>query len=181
MFPQPAHHITSHSNTSRKCSTSSHREPCVMTSLKDHDSDCDLYNHEIYVRHQQPQCAQPCYLPSCDIQLPYIHTRDHQVSLHAPTEDNMYTRETTDISKLAGIHKPYSSQLYGQTNSDDYKCAVSDCNRSSVENYNRPTMENVPMVECSVLSNTLLRKNSGKVKRPTPCETPGYFILQHQS
>ncbi len=168
MLSQPAHHNTSHSK-SRKCSTSSHREPCVMTSLKDHDSECDIDNHEIYMKHQQQQCAQACYLTTHDIQLPNIHTRDHQISLHAPIEDNMNTRETTEISKLAGIHKPYlfsPSQVYERAGiySDNSKCAVVNCNRSPVSDYNRPAVENVPMAECSV-----------------PCETSGYFVLQHQS
>ncbi len=82
------------------------------------------------------------------------------------------------MSKLAGIHKPHSkssSQLYRPPGlySDNSKCAVSDCNR--------PPMENMPMVECSAPSSTLLRTKSGKVRRPIPCETPRYFVLEHQS
>ncbi len=146
-----------------------------MTSLKDHDSDCDLDNHEIYIKHRQQQCAQTCYLPTHDGRVPYIHAWDHPVSL---TEDNITTAESTDVSKLAGIHKSHSissSQLYGRAGlcSDTSKCAVNDCNR--------PRVENVPMVECSVPSSTLLRTNSGKVRRPIPCETPRYFVLEHQS
>ena len=152
-----------------------------MTSLKDHDSDCDLDNHEIYMKHRQQQCVQTCYLPTHDGLMQYIHTWDQPIPM---TEDSRSTVETTDLSKLAGIHKPHRispSQLYGKTGlHNDSKCAVSDCNRSSVSDYNRPTV-NVPMVECSVPSSTLFRTKNGKVKRPIPCETPGYFVLEHQS
>ena len=174
LFPQPAHHITSHS-TSRKCSTSSHREPCVMTSLKDHDSDCDLDNHEIYIKHRQQQCVQTCFLPTHDGWVPDIHAWDCRTPLK---EDNMNTAETTDVSKLAGIHKSHSissSQLYGRAglSSDNSKCSVSDCNR--------PRVDNIPMLESSVPGRTLLRTNSGKVRRPIPCETTRYLVLEHQS
>ena len=145
-----------------------------MTSLKDHDSDCDLDNHEIYMKHRQQQCTQTCYLPTHDGQGSYIHAQDHPETL---TEDNRNS-EPTYVSKLAGIHKPHSKssvQLHRQPGlySDTSKCSLSDCNR--------PTVEDVPMVECSVPSSTLLRTNSGKVRRPTPCETPRYFVLEHQS
>ncbi len=155
-----------------------------MTSLKDHDSDCDLENHEIYMKHRQQQCVQTCYSPiSHDAQVPYIHTWDHPMPL---IEDIRNTGETVDISKLPGIHKPHSissSKLYGPAGlyGDNSKCAVSDCNRAPVSDYNRPAVENVPMVECSLPSSSLLRTNSNRVKRPIPCETPGYFILQNQS
>ncbi len=143
-----------------------------MTSLKDHDSDLD--NHVIYKKHRQQQCAQTCYLPTHDGNVSHIHSGDHQVTL---TADNRNS-EPTYMSELAGIHKPHlktSSQLYGPPGlyKDTSKCAVSDCNR--------PPMENVPLVECAVPSSTQLRTNSGKVKRPISCETPGYFVLEHQS
>ena len=145
-----------------------------MTSLKDHDSDCDLDNHEIYIKHRQQQCVQTCYLPTHDGQVSYVHAWDHPIPL---TEDNMNTAETTDVSKLAGIHKSHSksSQLYGPPGlyTDNSKCVVSNCNR--------PTVDNIPMVECQVPGRTLLRTDSGKVRRPIPCETPGYFVLEHQS
>ncbi len=173
MFPQPTHHNTSYS-TSRKCSTSSHREPCVMISLKDHDSDCDLDNHEIYMKHQQQQCVQTCYLPTHDGQVSYIHAGVCTATL---TEDNRNS-EPTYVSKLAGIHKHHSKssvRLSGPIGlyADNSKCAVSDCNRLP--------MEDVPKVECPVPSSTLLRTNSGKMRRSTPCETLRYFMLEHQS
>ncbi len=145
-----------------------------MTSLKDHDSDCDLDNHEIYIKHRQQQCVQTCFLPTHDGQVSYIHAQYHPGIL---TEDNRNS-EHTYVSKLAGIHKPHSkssSQLHERPGlySNNYKCAVSDCNR--------PPMENVPKVECPAPSSTLLRTNSGKVRRPIPCETPRYFVLEHQS
>ncbi len=125
------------------------------------------------MKHRQQQCLQSCYLPTHDGQVSYIHAQDHQATL---TEDNRNS-EQTYVSKLAGIHKPHSkssSQLYGPPGLySDTKCAVSDCNK--------PSVENVPMVECPVPCSTLLRTNSGKVGRPIPCETTRYFVLDHQS
>ncbi len=139
-----------------------------MTSLKDHDSDCDLDNHEIYMKHRQQQCVQSCYLPSHDGQVSYIHAQDHPATF---TEDSRNS-EPTYVSKLAGIHKPHpntSSQLYSSPGlySDNSKCAVSDCNR--------PPMGNITKVECPAPSSTILRTNSGKIRRPIPC-----FVLERQ-
>ncbi len=146
-----------------------------MTSLRDHDSDCDLDNHEIYIKHQQQQCIQTCFLPTHDGRVPNIHAWDHPIALK---EDNTNNTETTDVSKLAGIHKTHSissTQLYGRAglSSDNSKCSVSECNR--------PRVDNIPMLECSVPGSTLSRTNSGKMRRPIPCETPRYFVLEHQS
>ncbi len=96
-----------------------------MTSLKEHDSDCDLDNHEIYMKHRQQQCAQTCFAPTHDGQVSYIHAQDHTATL---TEDNRNS-EHTFVSKVAGIHKPHSkssSQLYERPGlySDNYKRAV---------------------------------------------------------
>lgn len=171
----------------RKCSVSSHREPCLTHLREDCDGEPD--NFENYMKHQQLQQqlqnqqlqlqhqAQCLYSRAgaggavqgeCP-ESPYTHTCDHPVQLVATAD----APDVTDVSKLAGIHRSHSFSSNGGYASRADLCSVQDCGR--------PIGESVPMVECT-LPRTLVRTNSGKStgRKPIPVDTPRYFVLEQQ-
>ena len=160
---------------SRKCSISSHREPCLTHLREDCDGEPD--NLENYIKHcqlqqQQQQQQQQCLYRAvihADTESPYTHTCEHPLPLLAATACD--APDVTDVSKLAGIHRShsFSSSAYA---SRGELCSIQDCNR--------PCGESVPMVECP-MPRTLVRTNSKSgARKPIPVDTPRYFVLEQQ-